>query len=200
MSYRNLRLLLFTLMMTSSVVAASPMRHSGRTVAVDPAKHSLTREEIGRWTPQHTTAVKRSIEISPSTAFELVKRAKTSGVGSGYAGFTTSALGSSEVKPGDFATVADAPAWLRGQREDPARVLLSRTSARARTRCHTVARNWRMHWPTHSSQSISDERPFHAIAEMREVGRASEKIPVATGLVSHGSRPSPTSTWTSIRV
>jgi len=80
-------------------------RYSGSIVAVNPAKHTVTLEEVGPWTSQHSTLVKRSVEIGPSTRFELVTRAKATGADGWNGGFTESSLDPSAVRPGDYATV-----------------------------------------------------------------------------------------------
>jgi len=105
MSYRVLVPALVALLTTSPAIAATLARHSGRIVEVNPARHTLTFEEVGPWTPQHTTLVKRSVEIGPSTRYELATRAKATGTGSWSGGFTESSLDPSSVRPGDYATV-----------------------------------------------------------------------------------------------
>ena len=56
-------------------------------------------------TAQHSTLVKRSVEIGPSTRFELVTRAKATGADGWNGEFTQSSLDPSAVRPGDYATV-----------------------------------------------------------------------------------------------
>jgi len=80
-------------------------KYSGSIVAVNPAKHTVTLEEVGPWTSQHSTLVKRSVEIGPSTRFELVTRAKATGADGWNGEFTESSLDPSAVRPGDYATV-----------------------------------------------------------------------------------------------
>ena len=101
MSYRALTPALVVFLMTSPAVAANMARYSGSIVAVNP----VTLEEVGPWTSQHSTLVKRSVEIGPSTRFELVTRAKATGADGWNGGFTESSLDPSAVRPGDYATV-----------------------------------------------------------------------------------------------
>jgi hypothetical protein len=63
----------------------------------------MTSPEWGRG--PHSTLVKRSVEIGPSTVFELITRAKATGAGGWNSGFTESSLEPSAVRPGDDATV-----------------------------------------------------------------------------------------------
>jgi len=104
MSYRALTPALVVFLMTSPAVAANMAKYSGSIVAVNPAKHTVTLEEVGPWTSQHSTLVKRSVEIGPSTRFELVTRAKATGADGWNGGFTESSLDPSAVRPGDYAT------------------------------------------------------------------------------------------------
>src|SRR5438105_4161838 len=64
MSYQVLALALLLLLAASPALAADVAKHSGRMakhsgriVAVDPTKHALTLEEVGPWTPQHSSLV-----------------------------------------------------------------------------------------------------------------------------------------------
>lgn len=84
---------------------ASPLRHSGRVAAVDPARHTLILEETGPWTPPHAGVVRRSIEAGSGTKFELATRTVASGAGGWPGGFRESTLKPSDVRPGDYATV-----------------------------------------------------------------------------------------------
>ena len=113
MSYRALTPALVVFLMTSPAVAANMAKYSGSIVAVNPAKHTVTLEEVGPWTSQHSTLVKRSVEIGPSTRFELGTRAKATGADGWNGGFTESSLDPSAVRPGDYATVTIERAGLQ---------------------------------------------------------------------------------------
>jgi len=56
MSYRALTPALVVFLMTSPAVAANMAKYSGSIVAVNPAKHTVTLEEVVPWTSQHSTA------------------------------------------------------------------------------------------------------------------------------------------------
>ena len=107
MSYRALTPALVVFLMTSPAVAANMAKYSGSIVAVNPAKHTVNVRGSGAvdLTAQHSTLVKRSVEIGLSTRFELVTRAKATGADGWNGEFTESSLDPSAVRPGDYATV-----------------------------------------------------------------------------------------------
>ena len=105
MASRTLVFAFVGLVAASSALAAGTFKHSGRIVAVDPAKHVVTLEEMGPWTPRHSALVKWSIMLEPSTKIKLDTRAEQTGAGGWLGGFSESSLTTSELKPGDFVTV-----------------------------------------------------------------------------------------------
>ena len=86
-------------------VAAADGAHSGRIVAIDAATRTLTLEELGPAPGEAPVAMTRAVEVSPDTRVELFIRAEGPGETDWPGGFAAKPLTTSELRPGDFATV-----------------------------------------------------------------------------------------------
>ena len=79
------------------------MEHSGSVTAVDPARHTITIEEMGPWHPGKTSVKHEVFAVTPETRVALARRQEVPG---GYHGqWTEQALPAAAPRVGDFATV-----------------------------------------------------------------------------------------------
>jgi len=89
----------------SSAVEAGP-RYSGTIVAIDSAGSSITLNELGAGVPGgHNQVIPRVIGLSPGTTLLLATRAADSEETGWRGGYTESPIATTDLKPGDFATV-----------------------------------------------------------------------------------------------
>jgi hypothetical protein len=84
--------------------AASPLRHSGAVVRIDPLEGVLVIEEVGFWWVDRgeTVVTRRTIGLRPTTRFRVFIRIN---VPDRYGGdFLEVALEATDIAPGDFVT------------------------------------------------------------------------------------------------
>lgn len=83
------------------------VRHSGRVAAIDPARHTLSLEELGPWTGPATRPITLKVELTPKTTVALDRRSTTAASDGGWpGGYVASPLKIEDIRPGDFATVS----------------------------------------------------------------------------------------------
>jgi len=85
--------------------AAETVKHSGTISRIDPAKKTLTLQEMGPWTGPGTGLFTRTITLAPDTRGELVRRSAKAVRGGWRGGYAESPLAVDQLHPGEFATV-----------------------------------------------------------------------------------------------
>jgi hypothetical protein len=95
------------MVLTASVApGAVEMRHSGTIVRLSTDDRTLTLEELGPWTARSRARETLSIALEPATKVELVARSKQAATGQWPGGFKATSLTPSDLRTGDYVTVA----------------------------------------------------------------------------------------------
>lgn len=116
---RMLMALLAIIALASAAGAAEEARHSGTIVGLrqDPAQ--LVMEEIVTWTGPDSGRVRRTIDVTPDTSIQVVRRTDAwDSDRTSKPGFEERAIDASALRVGDFVTVTVRDA------EDPAAVAM----------------------------------------------------------------------------
>lgn len=114
------------LLLTSTAYAATQVKHSGMIVATSPNGRTITVEEMGPWTGPGSGLVRRSVRLTPQTKVVLVSRSNEPTPGGWPGGFREVLSSPSELRPGDYVTVATES---RGGELIPRSIAVSRLSA-----------------------------------------------------------------------
>jgi hypothetical protein len=97
---------------TRAALAGAPARaagtasHSGILTAIDPARGTLTLQEMGSWKGPATKPISWSIALTPRTTIELVRRSHVASDGGWPRGYVESPLKAVDLHRGEFATVS----------------------------------------------------------------------------------------------
>jgi len=155
-------LALTSLLVASTAQAALPVRHSGKIVAVDTKRSTVTLEEMGPWKGPGKSVVRRSIHLAPTTKVELVTRSKGAAPDRWLGGFTESPLPPADLHPGDYVTVSTVK---RQGRLDAVSVEVVRPRSPAghsvrKNRRGTLERNGTRGYVTVSSVGTVEELPL----------------------------------------
>lgn len=114
-----------------AVLLASPaawgsdtIEHSGTVTAVDPARNTITIEEMGPWRPDQDTLRREVFIVTPEARVELARRSDAPG---GFPGqWGVEPLAAAAVRPGDYATLT-SPKEPKGGRLMASRVVVVRS-------------------------------------------------------------------------
>lgn len=110
MSRRLIALVLTGMVLASSTAhGAAETRHSGTIARLSANGRTITLEEMGPWTAGGHARDELSIALEPSTKIELVARSKQAAAGQWPGGFTETPLAPSDLRAGDYVTVAAEP-------------------------------------------------------------------------------------------
>lgn len=107
MAPTTLILALAALLLSAPAQAGEGVNHSGRIVAEDLARHTLTLEEMGPWRGPGGGLEREVVTLTSDTRIELAVRSPHAP--SGWpSGFAEHALTPEDLKTGDFVTVTAA--------------------------------------------------------------------------------------------
>jgi len=111
MSRKAFSWVLVALVMTGFMVATTAVgqeqrKHSGVIVNVAPSAHTITVEEMGPWAGPNTIPQRLTVRLTSQTKIELTSRSENAQTAGGWPGdFKESPLETTDLHPGDFATV-----------------------------------------------------------------------------------------------
>lgn len=91
-------------LLTATSEGAAVKKHSGRIAEVGASAIAL--EEVVQWTGPGTGAVRRSFDLLPATTIEVVERSADVAPGGWPGSFRATSLALSDLRPGDYVTVA----------------------------------------------------------------------------------------------
>jgi hypothetical protein len=86
-------------------------KHSGTVVAIDPRGRTLAIDEMGPWTPERSSLVRRTIVLGPGADVRIVGRAPigpqapSPEPGEWPGGFKAAPFNPTDIRPGDFVTM-----------------------------------------------------------------------------------------------
>lgn len=92
--------------LASATGGAEEARHSGTIVGLRDDPPQIVMEEIVAWTGPDNGRVRRTIQVTPETSVQLVRRTDTwDSAGTSKPGFEERAIKASALRVGDFVTV-----------------------------------------------------------------------------------------------
>jgi hypothetical protein len=103
---RTLMTVAIVIALASAAGATDEARHSGTIVGLREQPAQIIMEEIVAWTGPDSGRVRRTIDVTPETSIQVVRRTDTWGSGrTSKPGFEERAIEASALRVGDFVTV-----------------------------------------------------------------------------------------------
>jgi hypothetical protein len=103
---RTLMTLPIVIALASTAGAADDARHSGTIIGLREQPAQIVMEEIVAWTGPDSGRVRRTIDVTPDTSIQVVRRTDTWGSArTTKPGFEEQPIDASALRVGDFVTV-----------------------------------------------------------------------------------------------